>query len=98
MEYMSAPIRTAVLGYGLAGRVFHCPFVSAVPGLELTAIVVSNPDRAAAAAAAYPNSRIVAEVTGPIDASTVSAGTITPAANSRVCAFRAVDELVNVIA
>jgi len=33
------PIRTAVLGYGLAGRVFHCPFVAAVPGLELTAIV-----------------------------------------------------------
>src|ERR1700722_6044436 len=56
---MSAPIRTAVLGYGLAGRVFHCPFVSAIPGLELTAIVVSNSDRAAAAAAAYPQSRIV---------------------------------------
>jgi len=57
---MSTPIRTAVLGYGLAGRVFHCPFVSAIPGLELTAIVVSNSDRAAAAAAAYPQSRIVA--------------------------------------
>jgi predicted dehydrogenase len=56
----SAPIRTAVLGYGLAGRVFHCPFVHAVPGLELTSIVVGNPERAAAAAAAYPNTRIVA--------------------------------------
>ena len=54
------PIRTAVLGYGLAGRVFHCPFVHAVPGLELSAIVVGNPDRAAAAAAAYPSARIVA--------------------------------------
>ena len=54
------PIRTAVLGYGLAGRVFHCPFVHAVPGLELSAIVVGNPDRAAAAAAAYPTTRIVA--------------------------------------
>jgi len=53
------PIRTAVLGYGLAGRVFHCPFVAAVPGLELTAIVVGNPERAAAAAAAYPEARIV---------------------------------------
>jgi scyllo-inositol 2-dehydrogenase (NADP+) len=56
----TAPIRTAVLGYGLAGRVFHCPFVNAVPGLELSVIVVSNPDRAAAAHAAYPNARIVA--------------------------------------
>jgi scyllo-inositol 2-dehydrogenase (NADP+) len=57
---MSAPIRTAIIGYGLAGRVFHCPFVAAVPGLELTAIVVHNPERAAAAAAAYPQARIVA--------------------------------------
>jgi predicted dehydrogenase len=57
---MSAPpIRTAVLGYGLAGKVFHCPFVHAVPGLELSAVVVGNPDRAAAAAAAYPQARIV---------------------------------------
>jgi predicted dehydrogenase len=53
------PIRTAVLGYGLAGRVFHCPFVFAVPGLELSTIVVGNPERAAAAAAAYPTARIV---------------------------------------
>lgn len=58
---MSTPtIRTAVIGYGLAGRVFHCPFVHAVPGLELTAIVVANPDRAAAAKAAYPNAKILA--------------------------------------
>ena len=56
----STPIRTAVLGYGLAGRVFHCPFVNAVPGLELSVIAVKNPDRAAAAHAAYPNARIVA--------------------------------------
>jgi predicted dehydrogenase len=53
------PIRSAVLGYGLAGRVFHCPFVAAVPGLELSAIVVANPDRAAAAAARYPQARIL---------------------------------------
>jgi hypothetical protein len=25
-------IKVAVIGYGLAGRVFHAPFVSAVPG------------------------------------------------------------------
>ncbi len=56
----STPIRTAVIGYGLAGRVFHCPFVSAVLGLELTAIAVRSPERSAAAAAAYPQTRIVA--------------------------------------
>ncbi len=43
----SDSIRVAVLGYGLAGRVFHCPFVSAVPGLELAAIVQRRGDEAA---------------------------------------------------
>ena len=56
----SSTIRTAVIGYGLAGKVFHCPFVHAVPGLELSAIVVKSPDRSAAAAAAYPDARILA--------------------------------------
>jgi scyllo-inositol 2-dehydrogenase (NADP+) len=59
MEAMSAPIRTAVIGYGLAGRVFHCPFVSAVPGLELAAIMVRSSERSAAAATAYPQARVV---------------------------------------
>jgi scyllo-inositol 2-dehydrogenase (NADP+) len=49
-----APIRTAVLGYGLAGRVFHCPFVSAVPGLELVAIMQRTGNTAAEA---YPSAR-----------------------------------------
>lgn len=53
------PIRTAVLGYGLAGKVFHCPFVSAVPGLELTAIVQRTGDTAAQR---YPNARILRSV------------------------------------
>jgi len=50
------PIRAAVLGYGLAGKVFHCPFISAVPGLELSAIVQRTGD---AAAQAYPKARIL---------------------------------------
>lgn len=62
MSTAPTPIRTAVLGYGLAGRVFHCPFVAAVPGLELSAIVVRSPERSAAAAAAYPTARIIGTV------------------------------------
>src|SRR5580698_5683869 len=53
------PIRTAVLGYGLAGKVFHCPFVSSVPGLELAAIVQRNGDEARAA---YPQAKILRSV------------------------------------
>lgn len=39
-------IRTGVVGFGLGGRVFHAPFVSAVPSLELTAIVQRTGDSA----------------------------------------------------
>ena len=32
------PLRVAVLGRGLAGRVFHAPLVEATDGLELVAL------------------------------------------------------------
>jgi len=48
-------IGVAVVGFGLAGRVFHAPFVSAVPGLRLEAIVQRRGDEAAQA---YPTIRI----------------------------------------
>jgi scyllo-inositol 2-dehydrogenase (NADP+) len=51
-----AEINTAVIGFGLAGRVFHAPFVSAVPGLRLDAIVQRRGDEAAKA---YPEARIL---------------------------------------
>ena len=44
-------IGVGVIGYGLAGRVFHAPFVSAVPGLRLAAFVERRTDEAAKA---YP--------------------------------------------
>lgn len=47
-----APIKTAVIGFGLAGRVFHAPFVNAIPGLELSYIVQRSGDEAAQA---YPS-------------------------------------------
>jgi len=59
---MSAPIRTAVIGFGFAGKIFHSPFISAVPGLELSAIVTNstNPARSPQfAAETYPNARIL---------------------------------------
>ena len=45
-------IRTGVVGFGLAGRVFHAPFVQAVPSLQLAAIVQRTGD---SAREAYPN-------------------------------------------
>ena len=54
------PIRTAIIGYGLAGSVFHAPLIHAVDGLELTAVVTGNADRAETARQRYPGVRVLA--------------------------------------
>jgi scyllo-inositol 2-dehydrogenase (NADP+) len=54
-----APLRVALLGYGLAGRVFHAPLVTSVPGLRLTAVVTRDPERAAQARADVPGVEVL---------------------------------------
>jgi scyllo-inositol 2-dehydrogenase (NADP+) len=49
-------INVGLVGFGLAGRSFHAPVISAVPGLRLAAIVQRTGSEAAAA---YPDARIV---------------------------------------
>jgi predicted dehydrogenase len=49
-------IGVGIVGFGLGGRVFHAPFVSAVPGLRLAAILQRQGDEAAKV---YPAARIV---------------------------------------
>ncbi|MBG6084083.1 Gfo/Idh/MocA family protein [Zhihengliuella flava] len=53
-------IRTAIIGFGVSGRIFHAPFLAADDRYELTHIVTSNPERAAHARAEYPDAMIVA--------------------------------------
>lgn len=40
------PVRWAVAGWGAGGRVFHAPMIAAADGLDLVAVVSTNPDRA----------------------------------------------------
>ena len=54
------PIRTAVIGFGISGRIFHAPFLHADPDFSLDVIVTGDPSRRAAAAARYPLARVVA--------------------------------------
>jgi predicted dehydrogenase len=51
-----AELRGAVIGYGLAGSVFHAPLIAATPGLRVSTVVTGNPERQAAASRAYPDS------------------------------------------
>jgi predicted dehydrogenase len=52
-------IRTAVVGFGTGGAVFHAPFVHADPEYRLDVVVTGNPGRAADAARSYPGTRVV---------------------------------------
>jgi len=49
-------IGVGVIGFGLGGRVFHAPFVNAVNGLRLAAILQRSGDEAGKA---YPSTKIV---------------------------------------
>jgi scyllo-inositol 2-dehydrogenase (NADP+) len=52
-------IRVGVVGFGLAGRIFHAAILSAVPGFELAAIVQRT---GSSAAEVYPQARVVQSV------------------------------------
>ena len=59
-----AEIGVGIIGYGLAGRVFHAPFVSAVPGLDLLAFVERSRHEASQAYPATTVYRSVSEMLG----------------------------------
>jgi len=56
---MAEEIGVGIIGFGLAAKVFHAPFVSAVPGLRLTAFVERKSDEAHKA---YPATKTVRTV------------------------------------
>jgi predicted dehydrogenase len=55
-------ITTAVVGYGVAGSIFHAPLIDADPAYRLDAVVTASPARVTAASAAYPRARVVPDV------------------------------------
>ncbi|MET7284348.1 Gfo/Idh/MocA family oxidoreductase [Streptomyces sp. NPDC005573] len=52
------PLRVGLIGYGLAGSVFHAPLIAATEGLALDTIVTANPERQEQARAEFPDVRI----------------------------------------
>lgn len=53
------PIRTGIIGFGLAGRVFHAPFIATNPAFRLDLIATGSPERAAEARDHHPDAEIV---------------------------------------
>lgn len=54
-------IRTAIIGFGTAGRFFHAPFLAADPEFRIDVIVTADPERAAQAAQEHPQARVIAD-------------------------------------
>ncbi|WP_111497876.1 Gfo/Idh/MocA family oxidoreductase [Marinobacter bohaiensis] len=50
----SPDVRVALIGYGMAGSVFHAPLIDAARGMALHAVVTSSEERAEEARRAYP--------------------------------------------
>jgi predicted dehydrogenase len=61
---VAPPIRVALLGYGLAGAVFHAPLIAAVDGLELAAIVTRKEERASRARREHPRAVLLGSAEG----------------------------------
>src|SRR6202022_3522306 len=60
LQHDHQTLHVAIIGYGLAGAVFHAPLVASTPGMEVRAIVTSNPARQQQARQHYPAATILA--------------------------------------
>ena len=61
------PIRTGIIGYGLSGRVFHAPFITANPRFLLEVVATSHAGRQTVARSQHPAIDIVSTPSELID-------------------------------
>lgn len=53
-------LRVGIIGFGLAGSVFHAPLIASTPGMRVAAVVTSNPERRARASSTFPSAAVYA--------------------------------------
>jgi len=61
-ESTTSPLRAAIIGYGLAGSVFHAPLIACTPGMTVAAIVTNHPERREQARRDFPRAAILSTV------------------------------------
>lgn len=88
-------IRVGLVGFGLAGRVFHAPLISSVEGLELAAIVERSSNSAAERYPGITTYRTVDELLA--DASIKLVVVATPNASHFPIAMQALEAAKNVV-
>lgn len=62
VEHHTDTLRVALIGYGLAGSVFHAPLIAATAGMRVAAIVTSSPTRQYQARQDFPAAEILPAV------------------------------------
>ncbi len=62
MSSATDPIRVGLVGYGLAGAVFHAPLVASTPGMVLRSVVTGNPGRQSSARQDHPGTAVLPSV------------------------------------
>lgn len=88
-------IRVGLVGFGMAGRVFHAPLISSVEGLELAAVVERSTNNAAALYPGITTYRSVDELLA--DASIKLVVVATPNVTHYEIAMRALEAARNVV-
>jgi len=67
-------IKTAVIGFGISARVFHLPFLTTVPGYEVTTIMERSKNESAKV---FPNTKIARDLNEILTDSTIELVVIT---------------------
>lgn len=62
MSVRSAPIRTGIIGFGLAGRAFHAPLVASDADYSLDVVRTGDPEKVEAVGRLYPQTRVVGDI------------------------------------
>ncbi|MEN3306716.1 MAG: scyllo-inositol 2-dehydrogenase [Micromonosporaceae bacterium] len=93
-------MRVGIVGYGLAGRVFHGRLLAGTAGVDVVAIVTRDPARRAAAATDFPAAACFADVAAmlsgvPLDLAVVASATAAHAANAVACLTAGVPVVVD---
>lgn len=99
----AALLRTAVIGFGISGRVFHAPLIQADGSYALEAIVTSDPGRVAAAGKTHPDARIISspeDLFASIDEGSLQLDLVvigTPPVNHKKLALAALERGLHVV-
>ncbi len=68
---MTKPLQVGLIGFGMAGQVFHAPVIVSVPGLHLAKIRESRPENITIANKRFPQAEIVKEADDLISDSSI---------------------------